>query len=385
MNRGSKLTYLEGLRGIASLMVVFTHYYGGWYLSPTIINQLSPFSQSLVKSPISLIWNGQLAVCIFFVLSGYVLSIKFFETNNRDIVISSALRRYWRLSIPCVVSMLFAYVLLKNKLYFNQEVFEVTSSPWIRLFWRQFPDIFEVLKEGFYGIFLDSNASTYNAVLWTMKWEFLGSFMVFAICYLIGNSQFRNYYYFCVTLMLLLAEEAFLLAFLFGMILSDLSRQEDSRAKIMIFNTIICWGLLFMGLLFIVFLPFIQVNVSFRVTPYIYVLSSLFIVIATLGDTGIKKIFDQKACAFLGRISFPLYLVHLPILCSFSSYMFLTLLRSGFTYSVSFWFAFLAGLILSFVGAHYFGKYIDEPSIDIAKHIEITIRRVYREWFSSDR
>ena len=44
--------------------------------------------------------DGNLAVFIFFVLSGFALSVGYIETEKTSVLTSLALRRYSRLAIP---------------------------------------------------------------------------------------------------------------------------------------------------------------------------------------------------------------------------------------------------------------------------------------------
>ncbi len=74
-----KLFYLDGARGVAALSVVISHYIQVFY--PAALNgnsQQAHFQWDTLYgySPLNLFYNRQFAVCLFFVLSGYVLSVK---------------------------------------------------------------------------------------------------------------------------------------------------------------------------------------------------------------------------------------------------------------------------------------------------------------------
>ena len=98
---GKKMIYLDGIRGLAAFIVVISHYIQVFY--PAALNgnqQQAHFKWDIWygHSPINLFYNGQLAVCLFFVLSGYVLSVKMFEKELdnetfQKLLHSSALRR----------------------------------------------------------------------------------------------------------------------------------------------------------------------------------------------------------------------------------------------------------------------------------------------------
>jgi peptidoglycan/LPS O-acetylase OafA/YrhL len=88
--------YLDGLRGVAACVVFVGH-----------------LSLSLTGS--SFLFNGTAAVCIFFVLSGYVLS-ELAQSSPLSFP-AQAVRRYIRLVVPMLVTSTFAWALLAAGLY----------------------------------------------------------------------------------------------------------------------------------------------------------------------------------------------------------------------------------------------------------------------------
>jgi peptidoglycan/LPS O-acetylase OafA/YrhL len=111
--------YLDGTRGIASLIVMFAH-----FVQTTHPNLYFGYGQGpsgeklLLQLPIlRLIYAGNAMVAIFFVLSGYALSIKplgrardrQWEKLHRELS-SSIFRRAGRLMLPAIASSFFAMV-----------------------------------------------------------------------------------------------------------------------------------------------------------------------------------------------------------------------------------------------------------------------------------
>lgn len=108
----NKVGYLDGLRGVACLVVVADHWFMMGYDDDTSNSSSVLWGSWLLRSPLRMFINGGFAVAIFLVLSGYVLLIKFFSKEargRRDLVYSGMIRRYPRLMIPGFVSLLIYY------------------------------------------------------------------------------------------------------------------------------------------------------------------------------------------------------------------------------------------------------------------------------------
>jgi peptidoglycan/LPS O-acetylase OafA/YrhL len=89
-----RIDYLDALRGIAALMVVFYHYLN-WHWQETLPAQLA-----------SIIFNGADAVSFFFVLSGFVLSYKYFQLNAQLHVGRFLFKRIFRLYPAYIVTVI---------------------------------------------------------------------------------------------------------------------------------------------------------------------------------------------------------------------------------------------------------------------------------------
>lgn len=107
---------LDGLRGIAALLVVFCHCAEvdariGDFNPPTNWHR-ADITAALVYSPLHLLWDGEDAVIFFFVLSGFVLSLSYL--NGKALSYPSyIIRRFFRLYPALISSILFScFVLL---------------------------------------------------------------------------------------------------------------------------------------------------------------------------------------------------------------------------------------------------------------------------------
>ena len=181
-----KLRYLEGIRGLAAIIVVLHHYILAFYPAMSsaneaqIHNETSYFEEVMAQIPLNIFYNGGFAVCIFFILSGYVLSNNYHQNNNPQILIQYGVKRYFRLLVPVSVSILLAYTFVHLGFMNRLHLGDITKSKdWLAGSFNFSENITPMLKNMFVDVFFLKD-NTYNPVLWTMTYELLGSLLIFA-------------------------------------------------------------------------------------------------------------------------------------------------------------------------------------------------------------
>ncbi len=102
---------LDGLRGIAALLVLLCHCVEVWapigQMSPPVVWHREKFWNWLFYSPLHLFWDGEDAVVLFFVLSGFVLSLSFLDRKELSYP-DYLVRRFFRLYPALVAAILCA-------------------------------------------------------------------------------------------------------------------------------------------------------------------------------------------------------------------------------------------------------------------------------------
>jgi hypothetical protein len=120
-------SWLDGLRGFAALFVYFAHYILVWY--PTLDKGYAsgPDEYYIAQLPyIRVIFSGFGMVCLFFVISGYVLSYSSLQKIRNgdlpalfDTLASSVFRRWLRLFLPIFVSTFITMLIARAGLWIN--------------------------------------------------------------------------------------------------------------------------------------------------------------------------------------------------------------------------------------------------------------------------
>jgi len=340
LRASNRLVPLEAYRGIAAFIVLVHHFFLAFSpytmgILPTVRN-----AESLIGQPYFAIFNGTGAVGFFFTLSGFVLCWSYFHHEDQKKLLLAFLKRFPRLVAIVTVTTIASYFLFKLNLYYFREASELTSSPWLAAFaFGLTPDFEPVfLKALFQGVTtFFTGAANYNTNLWTMKPEFFGSMIVYMLaCFISVILGHRHLLYALAVISIsALFYNDLIFPFVVGAFLSASLAKRKSEVR---FLTSI--GLIVLGLYLLGYMLPEKSYIVFSVLPHsvmehsqtlFHTLGSICIIFATMSNRTIFNSLNGRFFAGIGKISFPLYLVHTLIICSLSSYAYIRLMSNGFS------------------------------------------------------
>src|SRR5512141_298814 len=144
----SRVTQLDGLRGLAALVVVACHALStipgiGNVVSGDRSAGLTTAEAWAVYSPLHALWNGTPAVHVFFVLSGFVLVLPFTRPGAVRNWAQYYAKRFFRLYLPAWASLAVAVALMTVIPRSRSPL----QSPWADMYVTN-PSVGQVLKDG---------------------------------------------------------------------------------------------------------------------------------------------------------------------------------------------------------------------------------------------
>jgi peptidoglycan/LPS O-acetylase OafA/YrhL len=187
---------MESIRGLAAVQVLLLHVFGAFW--PDLVSEhvTGGFGWYVHLSPLYFLYDGHSAVYVFFVLSGYVLSRSFESHINHPVALIAA--RAVRLSLPALAAVLVSAALIAIFGRPNVEAGAISGSEWFA-HWR-FADIstLSILRDGivnalflgyrelssvgFLSPWQQPHVQAFVPPLWTLSLEFYGSLIVLLLC-----------------------------------------------------------------------------------------------------------------------------------------------------------------------------------------------------------
>ncbi|WP_163377300.1 acyltransferase family protein, partial [Enterobacter hormaechei] len=189
-----KIESVDGVRGLACLMVIFSHLsliFFPYVFIGKMTEMHSEMEYYIYHSPITFFYSGTSAVFIFFSLSGFILTYACCKNNN--VLFDSlkmTLSRYPRLMLPTLGLIMLCYI-----------VMVITPSGFNQLNW--IGGMLELKQHSFLGALYNGFVSavlfcsvlfcdrSYNIIIWTMQVEFFGSLIIFGLTPLISQIKYK--------------------------------------------------------------------------------------------------------------------------------------------------------------------------------------------------
>ena len=361
--------YLDGLRGFAALLVYF-HHHELWAHSMNDLRQNAILENSfgydgnyyLAALPGTRIFfsGGHYAVSSFFVLSGYVLSIKphkLIETGDLvglgDHLASALFRRWLRLFIPLAVTVFFYAT--------SWHLFGVwvngakPQSNWLDEMWWLYAEF-----KNFSFLYNCGGEPwlSYNFHVWSIPVEMKGSLVVFGSLIAFSRCtlharlwcQLALIFYF-----LYIADGWYCAMFTAGMLLSHLDllgkmeRLPRFLARLKPYKTAIYYHLFIISIFLggipsqntdlnllaknrgWYYLSYVKPQAVFDYKWFYLFWGAVFLVASVAHINWLKRFLEASVCQYLGRVSYALYLVHGPVLWTLGDRLYLAVGWNGET------------------------------------------------------
>lgn len=358
--KNERYDLLDGLRGVAALMVLLYHIFNdskSFFVWPTPVNEF---------------FHSFLGVDFFFILSGFVMGYAYDMQWNRMSLGGFIKRRLIRLHPMVVMGVLVGAVVFIIQ---GCTKWDGTSVPWQSVLWATLLGLFLIPSPTSMDVRGNTELYPLNGAHWSLFFEYIGSLLYGLMLHRMSTKWLKIWVLLSIVCLAVYAfcQEAggllygwsvepinmlggalrMLYAYPMGLLMARLFRERKPsslQGHVFLKSSI--------ALIVILAMPIIggkTAETIFQLICIVVFFPAIIWYAARGKATGTK----QKVISFLGRLSYPLYAIHFPVICLQISIV----QGMGDVYETSAqpWsvvpFSFLISLIIAILAM----KYYDEP------------------------
>lgn len=382
MAEAKRIKWIDGLRGIACVMIFVHHFLLFFYPATywgldatTHTPKAFHWDAMLAQSPVACFINGNFWVCVFLTVSGLVLSNYVFS-HSLSQVADSMLKRYFRLSLPVFVLSAIVFLMMKWNMFSEMaKAASMTGSPSLLTLYATKASFLEVLLDSFINVWFVGD-QTFSGAFWMLSALFIGSYVSYILALIAKERRFLWGY---VGMLLILGMlDSLVACSVMGGLLAYWMRQIGHPGRGL------RWVGALAGILFLIaglFLGGYPTGVTpenvYRLLPKLpsaftpyqvwHIMGAgLFVLGLTLVCT-LQSLLEMRLFQFFGRLSFSIYLVHLPLLCAFIVPLFIWFIELGLAYTLSALLAFVISFAVTVLVAWLFEFLVEQNCNRIAQ------------------
>lgn len=351
----NRIGSLDSLRGLASLAVLLGH-------------TLAVFSWDIEFSKLFFINNmfdGRSAVTMFFVLSGFVLSLGYADQTNRRpmYLVPFFAKRFTRIWLPWFAFFVLSW-LSKEFLFYVPQNTEPVLTAHHTHFWSIDCNFLELLKQMIFR--LHDSSKLLIPQDWSLGVEMKSAILIPIFLILVRKSSIALFL-FGLLLFVVMPTGYYYFSFAIGVCAALAYNKCKIRSNKGLLLFVI--GLLLYQIRWAnSYLAFLDEGL---IEKYVWLISSIgcsFILYGVLTNLKLQNIMERPCLSYLGRVSYSLYLVQVIVLLCLAPWIVVFLGNLGVESHG--WLQLLLLLIVSsvcLVLANLGEKYIEEPCVKLGR------------------
>ena len=342
----TQMKHINGLKGLACLMVMFGHFIGLYKYAETFPYD-SSFLQildSFLDSKTGFIIDETFWVNLFFLVSGYLVS--FSKISTIKSLCSKFLSRFLRLGLPILFACATIFIIQKTIGFHNHETLSLFDCSFVQSPYQEDFSFWQVIKSPVDVLILGN--TTFCSPYWVLREMFATSLIIY-IFSLLKNKINTNLFVALMGIALFgsMVFSNVVFAGLVGMTLNFVQNDKDKRffenKLFLIFTLALCLSLFFIP--------------RSRIASIFFGALVLIVPKIKLFDI----IFSSRPAQFINKISFGIYSFHWPVFLSFGMLVILKM-HEAYGLLVSVILSMIASsivtIIISSVYYHIFEKQI---------------------------
>ena len=173
--QSQRIEIFDGMRGLASVIVMIFHM-AVWTVYGYSANEYKIFANSfwrvVTQTPLKLLWGGNEAVLVFYIIGGFLLARPYLNGRKLDFK-PFIIKRWIRLMLPYVLVIAVTISLIALFGAWKHDTIDLSGS--FNVKWKRVPNALEMLL---YVLGYDYNLNILSGAFWSMVQEWRLSFVV---------------------------------------------------------------------------------------------------------------------------------------------------------------------------------------------------------------
>jgi peptidoglycan/LPS O-acetylase OafA/YrhL len=360
------IAFLDSVRGLAALAVLNSHY----VLSYDLPCATDFCSRLLTYSPLRIWWDGSAAVSMFFVLSGLVLSLKYFRHGSEPDLSRLHLGEYcasrvFRLWPPYFIA-LGLHIWLYRHYQAHAAEWPLTVPPqndWIPSMWAYQVGWIDALRESF--LLKMPDAIIYIPQAWTLAIELSLSLLVPLGILLLARSWLWLLFFTALALYLMDASPL-LYHFALGMLIASRFSLIASQLRA---HAVLRRFLLALGVVLYSEGSALEGIAHENLMWWLSGTGAGLLLLYTLGSDRAQALLSLAWPRYLGKISYSLYLLHLAVLIGATPWLLAALPAQALGFKPAWWMGLALTIALSVACAALSYRWVETPSMALGRRM----------------
>lgn len=234
---------------------------------------------------------------LFFVISGYLLSINRAENKLRIIdIFRKCIIRFFRFAIPILGASIIILIMQYTIGFYNKYLGCIVENKWMQSFYTRHLTIYDAIREPFRVLLYGD--SFFNSPFWCLKSMFLSSIVIYFLNYFCKNikKKWKGYFLGCVLMVTVVLQQPIIFSCLLGAICSYYEEVISNCKK---------WVYVIGALSPIVVYMWKIQNL------YVYGITFTLFLVGVLNLRGMQSLFSR--INGIGKISWGIYAFHWPV------------------------------------------------------------------------
>ena len=321
--------WLDAVRGVACIVVFLSHFYLTFCSESVFINRV------LSIKPLQILVNGNYAVCLFLIISAYVISVPVYTCRSLDRIRQTAFKRYLRLMLPVFFASALSLLISRTAGYYNMQAADLLNNPWLKEFFTQKLTAAGLLHSSLVGVWWQGDNS-FNGPYWMLRTLFLGTFLVIILAIITSGEKTKKAYaggvlalMLCVYLEVNVYDSCLVLGTLLAFIKCRTNLFEiRKQKKVSLYIHVLLLGVsvflpCFQNELIRFFSEYEMFPIYFTNPAFYNGIAAFLLLFSLMGLPGIQnRLGRSRLLSQVSEISFSVYLLHWPVICSFSCWFY---------------------------------------------------------------